>query len=137
MRGYILVLVSACLLLTGCGGGKDEPSVIREIKEGEASVVREVKKAAPIESIEFDFKEAKTKGNHTFLPLPLQKGVAGVHHEIILEVLDKWERTHPELEMVDWDPESSSAGTTLGLWIYHRPRDPSKIKLEQEESIAK
>ena len=68
-----------------------------------------------------DLSFGTTVGNHTYLPLYLNDAPQDCVQEI-LQVLDFFEKAHPELEVTSWNAEASS-GFTYGLWVNHRERN--------------
>lgn len=86
--------------MAGCSSG---PSVITE----------------KVESI--DLSLGTTVGNHTYLPLSFSRDYAENHVGEILQVLDIFEKSHPEFEVTSWKIEEGDSGHVHGLWIDHRP----------------
>jgi len=75
----------------------------------------------------FDLSVAVTLGNHTYIPLNVKNAMPKDYVEVILELLDTFERAHPELEMISWKVEWHPSTYDLypyiyGIWIDHRPR---------------
>jgi len=97
---FLAVFIVSIILIAGCMG----PGVITE-------------RAKTI-----DLSLGTTVGNHTYLPLNL-KGPPDNHVQEILQVLDTFEKAHPELEVTSWSAETSQQSNfTYGLWVNHRPK---------------
>ena len=67
-----------------------------------------------------DLNLGTTVGNHTYLPLNL-KSYPENSVQDILQVLDTFEKAHPEFEVTSWNIEARS-NWTYGLWVNHRQK---------------
>jgi hypothetical protein len=74
----------------------------------------------------FNPKVGVTVGNHSYIYIN-KDGKPGEKAEMILLLLDSFEKAHPELEVTGWkiDKQPQAYGTPsfiFGMWIDHRPR---------------
>lgn len=80
--------------------------------------------AVKVKSEDFVITEM-TVGNHTWIPV--NQHVNWYSEEppmIVLSLVDKFEKRHPELEITGWRTHGNQTGaqTLHGLWIDHRPK---------------
>ncbi|MDP3999137.1 MAG: hypothetical protein Q8P76_00905 [bacterium] len=104
----------AMTLTTGCNKNESAPSVI----QNETKTVTQPK---------INFNVAITVGNHTYLPLNLDRRRPADVANVILTILDTFEKTHPNLKVTNWHIEKNQLAYTtgayiFGLWIDHEPR---------------
>lgn len=74
--------------------------------------------------ISYNADNILTKGNHSYVPLNLE-GIPKNRSEIILNVLEMFEKQHPYLEITDWKIDKRQTAHTTsayiyGLWIDHK-----------------
>lgn len=113
----LAVLTLVVITLCGC---QPSSSVIRLGQEAE-------KNPTPIQqTIVFDSSNTITVGNNSWVAINIFDTPAK-DATLILEILDKFEKTHPELIVLDWKIEKNqdTHGTSayiFGLWIHHKPK---------------
>ena len=74
-------------------------------------------------TLKYDPNAVVTRGNNSWIPLNLYDDKA----RSVLEVLDAYEKAHPELEIVSWTLQMSSISDgahnyIYGIWVHHRKR---------------
>lgn len=66
-----------------------------------------------------------TVGNSTFVLLPVEFAGSLVQKKLAMETVQKFEKTHPELVVLCWNPSYIVSGMNVaidGVYIYHRPK---------------
>lgn len=74
----------------------------------------------------FNLDVAITRGNHTYIPIHRDGGPAEFA-EKILELVESFENSHPELSISEFQIEKSQTSPGLsyyiyGIWLHHKPK---------------
>ena len=109
----LLSFFGCALMFMGCGESKPAPTVVKV----DGSTKKEV----------YDMSVVMTEGNFSFIPMHLEES-AWYNSWAVLRVMNAFEKTHPELEIVGWGVEKQqstygSRAYLYGVWVHHRKRD--------------
>ncbi len=110
-----LLLTVVMGILVGCD---EKPiSVVQEQEGSEKEVL-----------LKYDAANVVTLGNHSYIQVNRDWRPADCPYTI-LKILDCFEKTHPELEVISWHIEKqqdskTTSDYTFGIWVDHRPRTP-------------
>lgn len=110
----LIVMFMATLIVTACTEkAPPPPSVVRPQSSPETT---------------FDFEEAITIGNHSYLPLNMAYQNPANNIKLILSTLNAFEKKHPELKITgkQIEKQQDAHGTCdliFGLWVDHEPRE--------------
>ena len=74
----------------------------------------------------YDFQFVNTVGNRSYIPLSIC-GTPHGHRRLILDILDKFERSSPGYRITSWSiekdqPTRGSDSFIFGIWVNHQPR---------------
>jgi hypothetical protein len=109
----VLMVVSFFLmLLAGCSDEAKNPSVFSE--------------TTTISTEKINLEVGITIGNHSYLPINVYAN-PDKYARAILQLLDAFEKEHPELEITSWDIERNQKAANAseyiwGVWVDHRPK---------------
>lgn len=101
--GQMFLFVAALFLCFGCA----RPNVVKD-------TVKEI-----------DFTVVVTRGNHSYVPVDISLFDRDTNAQArVLEILEAFEKNHPELEVTDWKIQTfNSHNSILGLWVDHQNRE--------------
>lgn len=111
MKKVILLMV--LVLVVGCGMNITGPSVL-------------VEKTSVQTEQSFNLDVVITVGNHSYIPINARQ-IEVLSTKLvptILNLLDAFEKKHPNLEVTGWDLLQSQADSSsvYGLWVDHKPK---------------
>lgn len=75
----------------------------------------------------FNLDAVVTVGNHSYIPINVHMGSGNLVNDMvptILNLLDNFEKKHPELEVTGWNIQQDQRGNNnvYGLWVNHKPK---------------
>ncbi len=108
----VLLFIAVIFIIIACSGNaKSGPSVLVE------NVVE--KGSEP----NYDFGIVTTVGNYSYIPLNVY-GSGEEHVSKILAVLDAFEKSHTQFEVISWNLQEQPRGYGVypqlyGIWVHH------------------
>lgn len=113
---FLLAVVLLFVGIAGCEPAEIPRSVVQ-------SQSMEIEKNT---EIIFNDSNTLTVGNNSYIAIN-RREIPGNNPKLILEVLAKFDETHPELSVKDWKIEAYIHdrfwdGMIFGLWIHHLPK---------------